>query len=1667
MADDITTLGIEVDSRPVDKGKEALDKLAQAGAKAEKATEDLTSATKILNKALGESEDTNRQNLSATERFVAALKKEADTIGMATSQLRSYEAAQLKLNAAQRASVDASIKSLEAHEKNKNAANQSIGVLGGLKSAYGLLAGAVAALGLGRILSESTSRSLEFSKSLAQISTQIDGSVDDLDRLSNSAKRLSAEFGTLPVDQTKAFYEIISAGISDVNQATELLSTANRLAIGGNTTLATSVDGLTNIMNSYAGKVVSAEAVSDALFVAMKAGKATMEELSSSLGRVTPLASTLNVSFDELVATVGALSKQGISTAESVTGVRAILASVAKPTKEASDLAEKLGLEFNAAGLQAKGFGGFLSEIADKTKGSADKLAVLFGGVEALVPIMALSGQAGKDFTQIMQDMGTKAGSTQDAFDKMAASPGFKIDKLMASMSNIAITLGDAFASVLAPAAEKASIELNRLFGVGQNMTAIEKQKKMLSDLQSELDSLNNRKHIPIIGDLIFDKKQADLLEQRIEDGIGDLKKLEDEAIAAAKSISEVPKLPKINPSAGGGSSNSDLKARKSELDKLNKAQQESLRIESEYIKLLQIERKQQQDLIAPYKEGAKQAADRLNSMQDEIAALKLVRDRQISMKQAVELTTIARLEEKKAKATDSLVLKEIDAEIAARRKVIALIPEYEQLENRSHNAANTVSQQWIQAGRNIQTALANSIFDYFNSGLDSMVQNVKTAVLRIMAEFAALKISQYLGLTSYFGGSGGTGVGGLLSTGGSLASLFGGGGSVGGASGLSALSMAQLGSNATGLLRTGFGATGLTAGAVEAIGSYYGSAYLSAFGAGMNGVGSAGAAAGIFSNAGGAGTAFIGGPGTALGGTGMGTAASMGATFGTGIATAGAAALGVTLGSLIAGDKRIMGMSGATTSSIGAALGGAAGVAVGAGGGVAAGAAAGSVVPVIGTIIGAIIGGIVAAGFGHGPMKFRQQSLQGEVSSGGIDGSLTNVFRAKGGWFVGNKHKSFDTDIPDKLDNLIDKTITGYYKSAHKFAENLGFSTDLVDNYTQQIQIKSEKGKQITEEQVKTIFEQLANNIATNVIPTIDQYALIGEKAGDTFARLNTEFVSLTSGVQNLGASVAYSKELIRAMDINDRTELIDSAGGIERVSQLTSAFFDGFLSNSEKLSVRTDQLNTALSALNISTDVSVDQFKALIQSTDTANDLRIALLDLAPALLAVRDAAEQAKAAANQNTLKLAQEFAPQLVVGLQRDMANEVLGKFGVTVDTSREKVTELLTAFVKSGGLFSSMADDVMEAAEAWSGFQQLIAQTPASVSAQALPLEKQAANALAILTQSVDKERNKLAEKYNDAVKVSNDRIAAVTESVAKLKNASEMVRQTVNDIIPMSLEQARSQIANGAADSSNLADALNVLRNQNDTSGFSNVLEFRRSQGQNANILTKFSNSVENQLTLEQRSLAALESARDTLDNNFKRQNDNLDQLIIDAQAQVEHLKGIYTNTMELPKAIGEFNRIIAQGGQQMVGGGAVSGGSPGSKPPVSGNLDVSSADIVGYITTHSYMESYKKARELGVTSAQIAATGIFSQQQINDWVKQQNLASFDVGGRVPKTGIAMIHKDEQILTKSQSDDMNKTLAMLVTTVQALTISNNQMKRIFQTWDGNGMPPVREVDEAA
>lgn len=293
--------------------------------------------------------------------------------------------------------------------------------------------------------------SSRLNKALAEVSTLTNEATFPLSQMKDLVKETAEQYGQESTIQAKALYQTISAGYGEAEQAAKMLETANKLAVGGVTEVDNAVDGLTNIMNTYKSANLEALDVSDAMFVAMKEGKTTIGELSSQIGRVAPGAEAMGIKFDEVLASISAVTSKGIDTAQTVSGLAAALGNINKPSKDAADEAKRLGIQFNAAALRSKGLKGFLDSITGSAKYNQDTMAKLFGSIEAFKTMTALSANESEKFNDVLAKMETRVGATDTAVAKMEKTFDHQAKRFKIIRQNILATIGDTVESMLAP----------------------------------------------------------------------------------------------------------------------------------------------------------------------------------------------------------------------------------------------------------------------------------------------------------------------------------------------------------------------------------------------------------------------------------------------------------------------------------------------------------------------------------------------------------------------------------------------------------------------------------------------------------------------------------------------------------------------------------------------------------------------------------------------------------------------------------------------------------------------------------------------------------------------------------------------------------------------------------------------------------------------------------------------------------------------------------------------------------------------------------------------------------------------------------------------------------------------------------------------------------------
>lgn len=287
----------------------------------------------------------------------------------------------------------------------------------------------------------------DFDLAVAKIGTLLPESRDAFRDFADTIQSDSVRFGQSSADVAESIFQAISAGVDpSVESIKSFNQVVGEAAAGGFTDMTTVVDGLTTVLNTYGLETNKAREVSDAFFVANRLGKTTFEELSAQVGTVVSTAKTLGVGYKELLSTTVSLTTGGKGTEKAMTGLRAVLSSIVKPSSDAKKAAKDLGLELSSVALKNKGLGPFLADLAKKTEGNTEAQIALFGNVKAFDAISRLASKGGlAKFNESLAGMKENSNATALAFGKTTKTVGFKTKQLSSLIGAFFTATGGGF----------------------------------------------------------------------------------------------------------------------------------------------------------------------------------------------------------------------------------------------------------------------------------------------------------------------------------------------------------------------------------------------------------------------------------------------------------------------------------------------------------------------------------------------------------------------------------------------------------------------------------------------------------------------------------------------------------------------------------------------------------------------------------------------------------------------------------------------------------------------------------------------------------------------------------------------------------------------------------------------------------------------------------------------------------------------------------------------------------------------------------------------------------------------------------------------------------------------------------------------------------------------
>lgn len=297
-----------------------------------------------------------------------------------------------------------------------------------------------------------------FETAMRSANTMAGKSGEEFDALSDKIVGLSKKIPLAREELANGLYQTISNGVPEDNWI-EFLDQSSKAAVGGLADLGQTVTVTSTLIKNYGLSWDQAGAIQDKIQMTAKNGVTSFEQLGQALPRVSGSASQLGVSMDELMAVFATTTGVTGNTAEVSTQLAAVLNALIKPSAEATQAAEAMGIGFNAASVQAAGglenfllgLDASIQEYSAKTGQLSETIyGQLFGSAEALRLLGSLTGEQKDKFSENIGAMADSAGTIDEAFNEMA-STGDSVGQMLKNQVQSMLDWAGSLASTSAP----------------------------------------------------------------------------------------------------------------------------------------------------------------------------------------------------------------------------------------------------------------------------------------------------------------------------------------------------------------------------------------------------------------------------------------------------------------------------------------------------------------------------------------------------------------------------------------------------------------------------------------------------------------------------------------------------------------------------------------------------------------------------------------------------------------------------------------------------------------------------------------------------------------------------------------------------------------------------------------------------------------------------------------------------------------------------------------------------------------------------------------------------------------------------------------------------------------------------------------------------------------
>lgn len=283
---------------------------------------------------------------------------------------------------------------------------------------------------------------------------------DNMQKMGDAILGISTDTGIMTSQLLPAMYQIISAGQRGT-EAQDTLSAAAKGAVIEQANVVDVTNALVTAMTDYGTKQYNATQYMNGYIQAVKSGRITLEELSTSMGPLLPIAHILGIHFADVAAAMSTMTNAGLPAARAATSLRFLFQSLENPTAKAEKAMKAYGLSSIAVGNELKvSLPGALQMVYDAAKKAGPEGSVPFnravsdmiGGQRSLQAFLSLTGGHMSTFASLTKSVTAAMNGSKTSvqgWDIAQSNFNVQANRGKAALNALAITVGTALLPVL------------------------------------------------------------------------------------------------------------------------------------------------------------------------------------------------------------------------------------------------------------------------------------------------------------------------------------------------------------------------------------------------------------------------------------------------------------------------------------------------------------------------------------------------------------------------------------------------------------------------------------------------------------------------------------------------------------------------------------------------------------------------------------------------------------------------------------------------------------------------------------------------------------------------------------------------------------------------------------------------------------------------------------------------------------------------------------------------------------------------------------------------------------------------------------------------------------------------------------------------------------------